>query len=226
MRAPEKWILASLTVGVVVALAMPAAAVSTYVDMLTSSSLGDFHARGTHHEGDASFPSTVLGSGLGSGWVREGSPVSYQHDFLPDTPVDSVSSAWLTIWLADDFFGDLQCVGFRSCSLEGETARIQISDGVSDRTFYQGGVSSFPGTFAFGNVTGSVQSSGDELFVTIFADDGDFLVKGSALIVAFLEPGLSLGSGGLPTSAIPEPSAALLFGAGAFLVARRATRRS
>jgi hypothetical protein len=167
-------VLLLLLTGLAVVLALPATADSVFVDLFTAESLGNYHIQGNRSEGESQFDRDLLGDGLGSGWVREGSPISYQHVFAPDTTVTSVSNAWLNIWLMDDYLSDLSCSGFINCQLDSETARIQIFDGVSDNTFDQGSPSSFPGTFVFGSVAGSIQSLGDSLLVTIFADTGDF----------------------------------------------------
>jgi len=206
------------------AIAGSASADNIYVDMLTADAFGDYHSRANFESNDDlsgwnpftsnSLDLEYVGEGIGDSWVTPTQSLVFEHVFSPSATVDSVSGAWLTIWLGGDAKGDLNCAQGLACTIDSEYARIELSDGFGAWTFYEGDVDLKPGTFAIGSVTGSIQNVGDSLEVSVASEDGDFRLKGSALSLAF--------NGG--SAATPEPTAALLFCVGGLLVARQSRR--
>ncbi|HEY8494444.1 MAG TPA: hypothetical protein VIN04_11165 [Myxococcota bacterium] len=193
-------------------LAGPAAAVSYwYADVKTSSLLGDLHGSvllpgdpGSLSDLIAGSDLDLLGSGLGSGKVEAGKPLTTTHVFAPGLPVASVVSASLVVSVVDDL--DL---GF-------EEATVSIDGALLD-----GGSGKLLIDILGGSVAALVQTAGDSIGVTIAATQGDFKVAFSALKVKF-ETGTRPSPG--PGPQIPEPSAALVFAAG-LLIASRSRRR-
>ena len=191
-------------------LAGPAAAVSLWhLDVYPSSLLGNTHVAITLPTNPDSIPAllgqadlAVLGAGLGSGYVKAGSPITLTHTFAPGVPVGSIQSAALRVSVIDDL----------------DFAREEFAISVGSDVLATGSSRFLWGVFG-GNVAALVAGTGDAIQVTIAALSGDFHVAYSALSVAFT------GAGGVavpaPTPAIPEPSAALLFGAALALAARR-----
>lgn len=139
------------------------------------------------------------------GHVGVGDPAVFTHHFEPSTDVSSIEKAWLVVGVTDDQFLD-----------RGEEAVIELDGDV----WKSGGF--FLGRLFLGDITANalIAGWGDSFSVTVASSRGDFIVWGSALKVAY-EP----GQGGEPSGAVPEPSAALVFGLGALLVGRRAARR-
>lgn len=191
-------------------LAGPAAAVSLWhSDVYTSSLLGNTHVAITLPTSPGSVPALLalgdlasLGTGLGSGYVRPGSPITLTHTFAPGVPVSSIQSAALRVSVIDDF----------------DIAREEFSISVGSTLLDTGRSRLLVGVFG-GSVATLIAAVGDSIQVTIAALAGDFRVAYSALSVEF-----SSAAGGAvpaPTPAIPEPSAALLFAAALALVARR-----
>jgi len=194
-------------VGVMVLLlgfAESAAAVTVwYADVQTSRLLGNRHADLTTLANPGSIGELlsnthleVLGAGLGSGFVTSGSPLAITHTFSPDGfSVDAVQHASVVVGVLDDF------------DLGYESAELAIGPDVLD------GGNAFANLFG-GNVTALITAAGDSVTLSVRATQGDFKVRVSALVVAF--DGTAIGT--KPAPAIPEPTAALVFAAGLFIV--------
>jgi len=172
-----------------------------YIEAFTSSLLGNVHGTAllSSFDGDlsdflAGASLDVLGSGLGSGHVSAGHPLQVTHTFDPGVSVGSVKGAWLVVSVVDDL--DL---------FEYEHALIDVNG----QPFADG--QAILNLFA-DSVSGYIQAAGDSFLEQIAAKKGDFKVAFSALKVKF-------ETGTMP--AVPEPGAALAFGAGVLLVARR-----
>lgn len=142
----------------------------------------------------------TLGLGLGSGYVGSSSPRTITHSFGVDGySVSSIISADLYLMVTDDV------------DFSFESAIVDI-DGVN-----WGSVEGSYITRLFnGDVTAEITRVGDSFDVHVIAAQGDFTVVASALVVSFE---------GRPVSAVPEPNAALVFGAGALLTGLATRRR-
>ena len=197
--------LVALT-GVVVSLAVavPAAALSVYVDVFTAEWFGDFHARATlQGEGGGSInpfeidlDAGIVGAGLGDLTLSEGETKSVTHVFDPSDWPGGVTEAWVGIWLADDL-NDLECRCLFDCQMEGELALIEIGL----ESFLEDPGGPILGSFTFGDASGQIQSVGDSVAVAVTAIEGDLQWRGTALLVIVPEPGtlllLGLGVAGL-----------------------------
>lgn len=199
-----------LVVSVGLLNAAPADALSYwYADVKTSSLLGNVHGSLTLPTDPGSLAALIAGgdldldggAGLGPAAIGAHGSIVATHTFSPGVPVASIQEACLVVSVIDDF------------DWQREEVRISIGSDVLD-----GGSSRFLAGFFGGNVTGWIDSAGDQIAVTIASiGEGDFKVAFSALSVRF-DSGLVSPGGG---PAIPEPSAALVFAAGLLVAARR-----
>jgi hypothetical protein len=188
------------------ALAVPATALSVYVDVFTAEWFGDFHARATlqlEGEGDGSInpfeidlDAGIVGAGLGDLTLSEGETKSVTHLFDPSDWPGGAMEAWVGIWLADEL-NDLECVCLFDCHMEGELALIEIGL----ESFLEDPGGPILGSFTFGDVSGQIQNVGDSVAVAVTALEGDLQWRGTALLVIVPEPGtlllLGLGLAGL-----------------------------
>jgi len=154
------------------------------------------------------------------GIVSVGNPLSYSHTFAPDGldpgQVADVTKVQLAILLTDD----LECAHWVQCRYdlrtEGEWAVIEVE-----------GTEIFDGELELVNLVvrdvtllANVTASGDTFSVTIESAEGDFAAVFSAASFFYtdISPGTTGGGG---TTAMPEPSAALVFGVGLLVLSRR-----
>jgi hypothetical protein len=182
-----------------------------YGELYTSTLLGDVHGSATLPVAPldlVAFATSselgVTGSGLGSGLVSVGSPLTMSFTFAPQGfTLDSVLSATAFVSVVDDL------APISTDFLEPETGQISVAGSVLD------GGSATLNLFA-GSVTAWVQSIGDALQLTVSATSGDFRVALGGLAVKFEGTPIA---GSAPPSA-PEPGAALVFCAALLLVGR------
>lgn len=205
--------LASLLRGSVLATAVFVASTASatsvwYADVKTSDLLGNVHGEITalaEFEDLRALAQSVdlnlLGNGLGSGYVGS-SPLDITHSFAPDGfVVNHVIHATVYVSVVDDL------------DLSRERGQIVVDGSVLDSG--QATINLFDG-----DVTALIDSVGDALTVRVRATRGDFRVLFSAAKVHF--DGTAIAR---PTPAVPEPSAALLFVTGAFVVRQGMRRR-
>lgn len=197
-----------LAIGVATAGLLAAGAASAvpvwYADVHTSSLLGNVHGDLTALSDPGSIAQLLqsasvdhLGAGLGSGYVSTSAPLSITHTFAPDGFVAGVvHSATVTVMVVDDL------------DFAREYGQIAIGGDVLD-----GGSALFD--LFGGDVSALVTAAGDSFTLSVEATSGDFRVLFSALSVHFD------GSVPLPSPAVPEPTAALVFAAGLAIVVRR-----
>ena len=149
------------------------------------------------------------------GYVGEGETIEYDHFFSPyndpSITITAIDSAWLFVGVID-------------LDAETEVAGIDLNS----VAWQQGSATA---TVFFGNVTAQADllNNNGMLTVSIEATEGDFNVAFSVLqtTYTFDVTGSTDGGGaGDPGSAMPEPSAALLFVVGALVVRSGARRRS
>lgn len=181
--------------------ATSAQAVSFYAEILTSDDfflLPDTSAHATltvdFAPFDLDWDSGTSGpnSGLGSGLVAPGAPLSYTHLFDPTPDSATVLAAWLFVLVADDqLFPD-----------GPEVASIAL-----DGSFWKTGQASLNLLLGDISALGLATFDGDSFAVEVSSAGGDFKVLASALKVKF-EP-------------VPEPGTLLLVGLGAALLGAR-----
>jgi hypothetical protein len=181
-----------------------------YAEVYTSNLLGNKHLELTAPTSPpsvaqllAATSASSLGEGLGSALVTEKSPLAITHTFAPDGfSVNFVKSASLTVSVVDDF------------DLEKEAVTVDIGamhvGDASDTLLFE---------LFGGDVLALVDSIGDSFQVTVKATSGDLKVASSLLAVSF-DGTRNTGRIVAPPST-PEPAAALVFGLGVALVARR-----
>jgi len=145
----------------------------------------------------------VLGTGLGSGLVEAPGALTITHTFAPDGyNVGQVKSASLFVSIVDD-------MDIAKESATVDIGSLHVGDGSSAMLYRLFG----------GSVLALVDSIGDTLTFTVTATSGDFKVASSLLAVSFDGTRSSARVG--TTSPLPEPTAALVFGLGVALIARR-----
>jgi hypothetical protein len=206
-------VLRSLVLAAAVAYAGAASATSVwYADVKTSSSLGNVHGEISSLTDLGNIPALVasvdldiVGSGLGTALVTTSAPLPIVHTFAPDGyTLNHVVHASVVVSVVDDL------------DWGSEIGQIVVDGSVLDS-----GQASF--SLFDGSVTALIDAIGDSITVNVQSTRGDFRVLFSALSVHF--DGTPIRVAGPPTPAVPEPTAALLFAAGA-LVVRRGVRRS
>lgn len=172
-----------------------------YVEAFTNTLLGNVHGtallpsfNGSVYDFLQNASLDVLGSGLGSGYVGPGDPLEITHTFAPGVPVNSVQGAWLVVSVMDDH--DLFEFEHALIDVDGDP----FASGQATLNIFADSVGAY------------IQAAGDSFLETVSSSRGDFKVVFSALKVKF--------DGG-STAVIPEPTAALVFGAGLLLVRRR-----
>lgn len=206
-------VLRGVVLAAAVAHAGAASAISVwYADVQTSSLLGNVHGEITTlaELGDLRALATsthldYLGAGLGSAHVNTSHPLDIVHTFAPNGfTLNDVQHAAVVVSVIDDF------------DLSSERGQIVVDGSVLDH-----GQASF--NLFDGDVTALIEVIGDTVITRVEATRGDFRVLFSALSVHF--DGTPARVPGPPSHPVPEPTAALLFAAGA-LVVRRGVRRS
>lgn len=150
-------------------------------------------------------------------YLSQGSTYSYQHDITDDgfvPGVDSITSASLSIWLADDdLFGDLKIPFLGWIGDKEETVGFKFDGG----SWQYDDVDGLPLPFLTQRFDFTVTSllTDGLLSVTIKAFQGDFLFGGSRLEVS-----------GDSTASVPEPGTLGLFGLSMLAMGFAARRRA
>jgi hypothetical protein len=186
--------------GMSLAVAQAAQAVSFYAEILTNDNFPvfpdirasatltvDFDPLTFNWSGLSAGPNT----GLGAGAVSPGNPLDYTHLFDPTPDAASVLQAWLFISVVDDQIFDAP-----------ETATISL-----DGSFWQTGQATVNLFFDDITALGLITMDGDTIDVRVASLTGDFQVLASALKVKFTE--------------VPEPGTLRLVALGALLLATR-----
>ncbi len=198
--------LSLLALGLGISAAQPAQAISFYAEILTNDDFPGFPDIRASITAAFDFMNDpmdpidwsggITGTGLGTGYVDETTPLNYTHIYDPTPDSASILQAWLFISVIDD-----------ELDLTPETASIEL-----DGSFWQTGQAT--ANLFFGDITalGLITTDGDTIDVEVTSVSGsgtrDFLVVASALKVKFAE--------------VPEPATLALLGLGlAALAARR-----
>jgi len=215
LRGLGAGVLISLVTTFVASVAL-AGSIHFYNELLTSDAFiglpGDMRAQldASIDIGDLSDivldGSVTPGDGLGNGYVAANQSVTYTHRFQPADVVQTILGAALFIATVDDALFDGR-----------ETVAITLDD-----QFWASGSATFS---VFGGwVSASLFQTDGEAVVRVTSTRGDVNLVASLFKVVYSAPS-GTGTGGVGTTAVPEPGSMALFAAGMGVVGVATRRR-